>query len=667
MSSPWRDRQGLYALIPLGIALLAVIVAAPWYSNFDVDTMTWFEQVRAIAAHGSIGFDNGPVDDFPELHTRWFLNVRGQAWGILPAPLCYVLAPAAWLGGFRGVVRMIWLLLGLTALVTYAFTHRLTGRRAVAVGAAYTLVLGTSMGFWATMVAPFVPAACFMLCAVYLAHRSFGRARLADTARYALAAGTCAGLALGSHLLVAFAWGFVGLATISLGPWRHRLVRGAMMGLGSAPSIALMAWVNHLRFGAWNPISYGPCDANSCNPTTNNQSAGAFLEGVKPLLPWALGFALLLWLVRRSPRAVAATVTLGACAAVLPDAELSQKFALYGRALWGFVASMGSFRTQFARADDGNGVYLNDWLVRSLLQCSPVLLAGVLGLRASAETPRTSTVLDGPAEQARAARRMLTAVIAGVLTACVLRADTGGAFVWGWPFLNMRYVVPLIPAAVVLAAVAVAELPWRIAHVALYAWLAARGVKALAHGDALDDAADAELRWWTLTAPLGGAAITAGLVLEARAAMRGDGWASKLVPQVATLAVTAALAYGTAITLGVDARAADTYRGRQTARTRELERCTAGASHMILMGGYALDETLALHDRRDILFVNLGMGPAGGAGARRIVDRFMTPERPAFLVQDDEHGPWWLVWQGYRFEHPRGDCPRVYRIVREAP
>jgi hypothetical protein len=80
-----------------------------------------------------------------------------------------------------------------------------------------------------------------------------------------------------------------------------------------------------------------------------------------------------------------------------------------------------------------------------------------------------------------------------------------------------------------------------------------------------------------------------------------------------------------------------------------------------------MDEALALHDRRDITFINLGMGPPGGVRARGLVDRMMTPDRPAFLIQDDAHGPWWLVWQGFRFEHPAGDCPRVYRIVREAP
>lgn len=665
MTSPWRDRPALRALIPLAALFAAVIVACPWYSNFDVDTLTWFEQMRSIADHGSIGFDNGPVDDYAELHTRWFIPARGQAWGILPAPLCYALAPAMWLGGYQGTVRAIWGLFALGALAVYGLVHRLTGRSHVAVGAAYAMVLSTSLGFWATMTAPFVPAAAFGVGAVYLAHRSFGHERLARTLAYGLGAGALAGLALGSHLLYAIPWGLMGLACVSLGAWDHRLARGAAYGLGSAPSLALMAYVNHLRFGSWNPISYGPCDSNGCGAAqANNQTAHAFLDGVKPMLPYAIAFGVVLWLVRRSPRAVATTVLLGALAALVPDTEMRAKWVLYARALWGFVASMGSFTTEFARADDGVGVYLNGWCVRSLLQCSPALALAFVGSRAMSESPRASSVLeDAAALQARAARRLLTAVIAGVLAGCALRAETGGAFVWGWPFLNVRYVAPLVPAAVALAAVAVAELPWRWLHAALAGVVSAGALAWLAKRPETD----AARRWHTLVLPLWMAAGTMGLVVSARGAMRASGWASKLVPHAAALAVTACLAYGVAITVGVDAQAAKEYRGAQTSRTLELARCTHGARRFLLLGGYAMDEALALHDRRDITFINLGMGPPGGVRARGLVDRMMTPDRPAFLIQDDAHGPWWLVWQGFRFEHPAGDCPRVYRIVREAP
>lgn len=649
------------ALVPLG-ALLAVIAAAcPWYANFDVDTLTWFEQIRSIADHGSIGFENGPVEGFPELRTRWFIHAGGRAWGIFPAALCYALAPFMWLGGYKGVVRAIWAMLGLSALMVYGLVYRLTGKRHVAVGAAYALVLGTSLGFWATMIAPFVPAATFGICAVYAAHRSFGHERLRSTVTYGLGAGALASMALGSHLLFAIPWGFMGLACVSLGAWKHRIARGAAYGIGSLPAFGVMSLVNHQRFGQWTPISYGPCDANSCGAQVNNQTAGAFLQGPKLLLPYVLAFGAALWLVRRSPRAVLTVVALGACAALLPDGEMRDKWVLYARALWGFVASMSSFNTEYVRAPDGVGAFLHDWCVRSLLQCSPVLVLAFLGVRSAGEIARGSSVLeDVSVAQARAARRFLTAVFAGVLVGAVMRADTGGAYVWGWPFLNVRYMAPLIPAATVLAAVAVAELPWRVAHVALMSVVGFAAVAWLSkHPET-----DATRRWYTHIAPLWLAAATLPLVVRARSASRSADITAKVLPQVAAVAVSLCLAYGFAVTAGIDADAAKQYRGMQTARTLELERCIGGAKRFLLLGGYAMDEALALHDRHDITIINLGMGPPGGVNARGLVDQMMTPERPAFLIQDDAHGPWWLTWEGFRFEHPAGDCPRVYRIVR---
>jgi hypothetical protein len=664
MTSPWRDRAALKALLPLGALLAVIAVACPWYANFDVDTLTWFEQIRSVADHGSLGFENGPVADFPELRTRWFIHAGGRAWGIFPAALCYVLAPFMWLGGYKGVVRAIWAMLGLSALMVYGLVYRTTGRRHVAVGAAYALVLATSLGFWATMIAPFVPAATFGICAVYAAHRSFGHERLRSTLTYGLGAGALAGMALGSHLLYAIPWGFMGLACISLGPWKHRLARAAAYGVGSMPALGVMSWVNHQRFGQWTPVSYGPCDSNACGPHVNNQTAGAFLEGPKLLFPYVMAFAAALWLVRRSPRGVFTVVALGACAALLPDHELRDKWVLYARALWGFVASMSSFNTEYTRAPEGVGVFLHDWCVRSLLQCSPVLVLAFLGARSAAETARDSSVLVDPAvAQARAARRFLTASFAGVLVGAVMRADTGGAYVWGWPFLNVRYMTPLIPAATVLAAIAVAELPWRAAHAALVGVVGMAAVSWLSkHPET-----DVTRRWYTHIAPLWLSAATVALVVNARGAARGADVMAKVVPRVAAVAVALCLAYGVAVTVGIDAAAAADYRMKQTSRTVELARCTGGAKRFLLLGGYAMDEALALHDHRDITFINLGMGPPGGVNARGLVDRMMTPERPAFLIQDDERGPWWLQWEGFRFEHPAGDCARVYRVVRVAP
>lgn len=101
--SPWADRRSLLLLAPLIAAFLLLLPWLPWRSNFDVDSLTWFEQVRSVAQTGSVGFVNVVAPETnSESATRWFVAAGGRIWGIYPAPLTYLLAPAMRLGGFRG-------------------------------------------------------------------------------------------------------------------------------------------------------------------------------------------------------------------------------------------------------------------------------------------------------------------------------------------------------------------------------------------------------------------------------------------------------------------------------------------------------------------------------------------------------------------------------------
>jgi hypothetical protein len=116
----------------------------------------------------------------------------------------------------------------------------------------------------------------------------------------------------------------------------------------------------------------------------------------------------------------------------------------------------------------------------------------------------------------------------------------------------------------------------------------------------------------------------------------------------------------------VDRDVAQSFRiERQTAITLELERCVP-EHRFTLLGGYAMDQALALHDHREIYFINVGMGPPGGPNARVLVDRALRPGEPAYLINDDANGPWSFRWPGFEFRRIPG-CPRVERIVRVAP
>ncbi|MEI8254431.1 MAG: DUF2339 domain-containing protein [Deltaproteobacteria bacterium] len=648
--NPWKQRAPLLGLVPLALILLGVMVWAPWHSNFDVDTMTHFEQVRSIADHGSIGFENGPIESSPELRTRWFVAAHGRAWGILPAVMPYLLAPAMRVGGFPGAIRMIWLIFGLGAVMVYALVARLTRRPWLGVAASYTLVLGTSLGFWATMIAPFVPAACIGIAAVYVASRALDARTSRGEFAMSSAAGAVSAAALGSHLLWTFPWAGLGaVMTLTAGSLATRARRAAGYGLGSLPLLALMGWVNHQRFGTWNPVSYGPCNAHSCTDPNNNQTALAFLGTIAPALPYAAAFALVLWLSRGSRRALTVASFVGACGALIPETPTRERLALLLRTTYGYVFDVGNLNIQYGHAADGGpGSFNNGWCVRSLLQCTPVIAAAALAGFGARSLP----------QRHRGTLQLLAAVCLGVLFGCTLRADTGGAYVYGFPFLNIRYIALLVPAALVLAAASMQGLPWRPWHAVVAIGVAGIGAWFLAgrpHGD--DDLLRRQLTHWGTV----GLAVALFAVAAAWAHLR-DGRGPRVVALFAALAVGC----GGAITLGIDTVAARDYRGAQDSRTRELARC-APEARMILLGGYAMDEALALHDRRDILIVNVGMGPRDGMHARQLVLDAMRPDRPAYLIEDDASGRWssQFRWPGLTFQRIPG-CPRVRKVVRTA-
>jgi len=130
---------------------------------------------------------------------------------------------------------------------------------------------------------------------------------------------------------------------------------------------------------------------------------------------------------------------------------------------------------------------------------------------------------------------------------------------------------------------------------------------------------------------------------------------------VGALLAAVALGYGGAVTYGIDGMVAVHLRGFQDGRTKELARCTP--QRFILLGGFAMDETLALSDSRDIYFINPGMGPPDGLRARDLLDNALRPDHPAFLIQDDESGPWHFQWPGFEFKAVP-NCPRIMQIVR---
>jgi hypothetical protein len=654
VSSPWANRWALLALVPLALAFVAVIVWAPWHSNFDIDTLTHYLQILSIADHGSAGYFNGPVADNPELTPRWLFPVNGQAWGPYPVLGDYLLAPAARFGGYRGLIRVIWLMFAESCAVTYALTYRLTRRPAIAVAAAYSLALATSVGFWGTMTAPFIPTAAFGITSVSLIATSFSATSRARGIAWASAGGVVGSWAVGSHLLWTVAWALVPLAILVACAPGTRLARAMAYGIASAPGLAFMGWVNHVRFDTWSPFSYGPCSLDGClNGTSlaeNPQNGQTFLASSLPYAPYVLAVAAALWCVRRSRAKVGLLVLIATLAALVPETPGGILFRSVARTFWAYVFDVGNLDFGYLKWSPHPGTFSFMWrykgpfAVRALLQCSPVLMAATL-LPARGTPERRATLL------------VLAATCFGVLATVLMRANLPGPHAIGMAFLNQRYLVPALPALTVLAFVALAELPLRGWHVAVAVIAGLSGAAVLSGETSDNDLVRRQVTHWL---PLGLAFGVWVFASGARVLRRSSRRVN--ASRVAALFVAVAGGYGVAITFGVDRVAAREVRGFQDARAAELARCTP--QRFILVGGNAMDESLAILDEKKIYFINPAMGPQGGSNVRQLVLDALAPDNPAFLLDDDVNGyEWRFSWDGLAFEAIPG-CLRVRSIVR---
>jgi hypothetical protein len=184
---------------------------------------------------------------------------------------------------------------------------------------------------------------------------------------------------------------------------------------------------------------------------------------------------------------------------------------------------------------------------------------------------------------------------AALLASLALRAPMSSSFALGFPFLHMRYLFVAMPPLAILTVIALRDLPWRRAHAAGGALvaLALGGWLALHDGDA------APVRRQLL---LHASLVLAAATLFAYAAWRAAPTARRGL--VAATLAALALAYGGAVTLGVDLAALVRARNFDDAR---LDRVAAHTPARFALVGWPveLDPVLALRATRDLEYADL--------------------------------------------------------------
>lgn len=636
-----RERLARVLLLPLVVAILVGALLAPWHTPFCVDNRTYLEMVDGVAKHGLPYTTNGPVDRFPELQARWNQWRNGRLWGSYLPVYPYMVAPVYLLGGARAVTQLNIALLVVLALGVFLLARKVARDPLAGTAAAYLVLGATHVWTFTFDVSPYtvmITASTWsVLCALEALEASGHRGD-----RFALAAGVLAGIAAGSHGL-AFPMMLATVLSIavvraenetplSLVRWldgwcadrlpsRGSLRRAVFAIAGVAVVLLPVGLLNHVRFGTWSPLSTGACVWRSCMQTRlDQQGIGAMVRYNAPLFVWAAVTLSVLAVVGRSRRAVLLVLTVSLLVLTVPS-TLHERAAGVARLLVAFVAdtsTLDSLGFGFWKPSDGVGNFLGPYVIKSLLQSAPVLGLALLA--------------RGRCARERRAVLMLTLPCLALLASLVMRNNIALAHALGFPWLNLRYVTPMLPLLGVLTIVTVRDLPWRPMHLALVA------VAALALG------------WWLHRMPndvpeprrlflLRGSLVLAAMAFVLCARARVD--PRRLASRVAVWGVVLTLGYGFAVNLGIDLRVWIQARSDHDTVPVRVGAVTPQRFALIGLAGPAgIDAALALRTSRDIEYADIEeVGQF--EGFRRLIDYWSDQGRPIYAVMPSgTHSPW---------------------------
>jgi hypothetical protein len=597
-------------------AVLVGAAAVPWSGPECIDDRSYLEMIRGISLHGLPYTQDGPAELLPGLQPRWNVSRDGKLWGTYPPLYPYVAAPFYALGGARAVLMLNVGLLAVLALGAFALCRRLTGDPLLGTAAAYASLLAGPIWNSALLPHSFTLATTAIVWAVFFAVCALEGSLRRQFALCALS-GVLGGLAAGSHLLafpmlIGLTVGWAVSRAQERASLRAILDRGVLLRtvatiLGAVGPLALVSVVNHLRFGTWNPITYGPCPWRACVEAGLRQEAmGPMLAHAAPVILWAGCTLLAAWLFRhlRYGRILVGALCL---IALLPPTPLQERVLSLAEVGWGYLVDMSDLAlTMQPPPADGLGHFLGRNVVRSALQAMPLVALALLAR---------------PSATRRGGLLLLAIPTVALLAALVLRANLPLDHALGFPYLSHRYVAPVVPLLAALALIAVRDLPWKWHHFELAAlviiglWLALR--------PSLDDGA-LWRRVVLLRVPLVIAVAAFALLVVARRS-RSNRWRS-----AAAAAASIAFAFTASVAVLVDLRVR-LY--DQSGAKRYVERVARLTPSRFAVVGYLceLDQVLALRADRDIQFADLAeLRDRRDLG--RLVRRWDRERRPVYAV-----------------------------------
>lgn len=624
MRTELGSRRRLYLawilLVPLFLVIGWGAATLRWHSCTNVDHRSYLEMIQGVSEHGLPYLTNGPAESvrrFPELRARWNIEHDGRLWGTYSPAYAYLAAPAFMLGGITGVLKFNLLCLALVIVAAFGLGHRLVGDPLAGTATAYLTTAGASIWFPSADVSPYTITIGFLTGAAYCAVRSLSEPRKALL--LGSGAGLLGGLATASHILVfPMVAVLLTLTTVleerdgqssAFVLSRKRAAVGLAALGGFLPALIGVSALNHVRFGNWNPISYGPCEWQVC------ASTGLAQQGVIPMLRHS--WMLIVWValtgaavvtLRRS-RLKLAIALLMSMTALLVSSTLRDLAAESALLAWGFVVNFSGvpLGPPYSSPSDHVGLFLGPFMVRSLLQCTPALALAPLA------------VLYPPRGR-RAAALLLALTCAGMLAALVLRLNLDRIYALGFPFLNVRYVLPIVPLLSVLAVAAAYQIGWQQRLTAIVVIVSGLGCALLWR---FPDQSSIALRSFLVW----GTTIIAVLALALAAMARS-------VPKLRQMAqLVAAITFATSVatTIGIDLRATLAIRSGGDQLIDRFAKLTPQRFALIGWTWLQLDWLLALRSSRDMVYADLTEAQ-GWANLHALIEEWQEEGRPVFSV-----------------------------------
>ena len=632
-----RIAYGLLAILVLGV--LAMLPGAGWHSAWVVDSRTQIEMIRGVSDHGLPFMTNGPVTTYPELQARWNVARGDRLWGLYPPLFAYVSYPFFRLGGLPFVSRMNVFLVLFFIAGTFLAARRFLRDPLLAVAVGYLAIMSTPVVATAMDFSAFVLAETLIVWSIYTAMLSLQSTRFSRL--LAIVSGLLGGLAITAHLIV---FPMVTGIAVALAqpeddarasrfrralpswleiwtPTRASMLRAGAMLLGVVVPLIPLAALNHVKFGSYNPISYGSCVWASCTETgIDQQSMGHMLRFALPALLTALATIISAWIFRRDRFALVVIGVLSIATLLSSEALTDHAWQLF-KILWAYAVDVSwIYIPQFDQAPDHVGYLNGPYVIRSALQCTPILVLVPFLRVKDADARRLAVLLGLPS-------LMLTG-------ACVLRANEPAAYAVGFPCVYLRYTVPALAPLLILAVGSVRVLPFRQKHAVVGVAIACLCIALLARGT------DAPI--WRRAFLLYGTLVTASAAVFAF--WRAQTSDTQVDRARATYAVTFACALGFGVTLGGTIPAVQSMRDLDDGRVDEI------ASHLPARFAFVgwpieLDTPLALRATHDVQYMDFyeDRPEDGWRPFRKMIDIWTDEGRPIFALWPREtkiESPW---------------------------